>query len=84
MKKNKEKKENITYIDDGRTIADMSALPDRNRWLKTGTTSSFKDIWRTYWSAVRMMFKPMLVVLGFLLVAFLIVTLIFWLMLLIK
>ena len=84
MKKNKEKKEKITYIDDGRTIADMSALPDRNRWLKTGTTSSFKDIWRTYWSAVRMMFKPMLVVLGFLLVAFLIVTLIFWLMLLIK
>ncbi len=84
MSKKREKKEKITYIDDGRTIADMSSLPDRNRWLKQGTTSSFKDIWRTYWSAVRMMFKPMLVVLGFLLVAFLIVTIIFWLMLLIK
>lgn len=76
----KNKKEKITYIDDGRTIADMSGIPSRIDWLSKGTTSSFKDIWRTYWSAVGMMIKPMLVVIGFLLAAFLIVSLIFWLM----
>ena len=76
----KNKKEKITYIDDGRTIADMSGIPSRRDWLSKGTTSSFNDIWRTYWSAVGLMIKPMLVVIGFLLVAFLIVSLIFWLM----
>ncbi len=76
-KKSKPKKEKITYIDDGRTIADMSALPERHQWTKRGTTSSFGDIWRTYWQAVRMMIKPMLVVIGFLCVAFLITYLMF-------
>lgn len=76
----KEKKEKITYIDDGRTLADMSNVSGGMDWLKKGTNSSFKDIWRTYWSAVRMMIRPMLVVIGFLLAVFLIATLIFWLM----
>lgn len=76
----KTKKEKITYIDDGRTIADMSGVSGGNRWYKRGTVSSVKDIWRTYWSAVRMMFKPMLVVIGFLVAVYLIITLIFWLM----
>lgn len=80
MSDKKPKKEKITYIDDGRTIADMSGLPQRNQWMRKGTTSGFKEIWRTYWSAVRMMIRPMLVVIGFLIVAFAIVTLIFWLM----
>lgn len=80
-KEKKPKKEKIKYIDDGRTIADMSGVSGGTpQWAKRGTSSSFKDIRRTYWSAVRMMFKPMLVVIGFLLVAFLIVTLIFWAM----
>lgn len=78
-KKEKQKKEKIIYIDDGRTIADMSALPDKNKWAKTGTTSSFGDIWKTYWNAVRMMFLPMLVTIGFLLVVFLIAYLALWL-----
>lgn len=78
-KKEKQKKEKIIYIDDGRTIADMSALPDKNKWAKRGTTSSFGDIWRTYWNAVRMMLLPMLVTLGFLLVVFLIAYLALWL-----
>ena len=77
--KAKKKKEKIIYVDDGRTIADMSGLKGNTDWLKKGTTSSFGDIWRTYWGAVRMMFKPMLIVIGFLLMAFLIVALIFWL-----
>lgn len=74
------KKEKITYIDDGRTIADMSNLPQRAAWTKQGTTSSFKDIWRTYWQATKMMLKPTLVAVGFLVVVFLIVSIIFWLM----
>ena len=79
-KEKKQKKEKITYIDDGRTIADMSNVLGGASWTKRGTSSSFRDIWRTYWSAVRMMIKPMLVVIGFLLAAFLIVSLIFWAM----
>lgn len=80
MKKEKKKKEKITYIDDGRTIADMSALPERHAWTKRGTSSSFREIWRTYWSATRMMLKPTLVAVGFLFAAFLIISLIFWLL----
>ena len=80
MAEKKHKKEKITYIDDGRTIADMSGLPNRMQWTKHGTTSSPREIWNTYWAAVRMMFKPMLVVIGFLTVVFGIAALAFWLM----
>ena len=76
-KPKKEKKEKIIYIDDGRTIADMSNVSGGKAWKKRGTVSSARDIWRTYWSAVRMMFKPMLVVIAFLLAAYGIVALIF-------
>ncbi len=76
----KKKKEKITYIDDGRTIADMSNLPSRAQWTKRGTTSNFKEIWRTYWQATKMMLKPTLVAVGFLVVVYLIITIIFWLM----
>ena len=77
----KNKKEKITYVDDGRTIADMSGVSSsRSNWTKRGTTSSPKEIWRTYLSAVKMMIRPMLVTIGFLCAAFLIVSLIFWLM----
>lgn len=76
----KKKREKITYIDDGRTIADMSNLPPRASWAKKGTTSSFKDIWRTYWQATKMMLKPTFIAVGFLVVIYLIITIIFWLM----
>lgn len=76
-KEKKDKKEKVKYIDDGRTIADMSNLVGGSRWTKRGTSSGIKDIWRTYWSATRMMIKPMLVVIGFLCAAFLIISLIF-------
>lgn len=60
------KKEKVTYVDDGRTIADMSGvgrsrLNDRNPYRPR---PQFKDVWKTYWSAVKMMVKPMLVVIG--------------------
>ena len=67
------KKEKVTYVDDGRTIADMSGVSgrrigDRNPYRPS---PKFKDVWRTYWGAVRMMIKPMLVVIGFLAVFYL-------------
>lgn len=80
MSKKKEKKEKIKYVDDGRTIADMSGVSDRRRWLRGGTTSSVRDIWSTYWNATKMMFLPTLAVVGLLLTAFLIVALIFKIM----
>lgn len=64
MKKHKEK---ITYIDDGRTIADMSNVSggfshrSRPSWQPS---PRFKDVWNTYWSVVKLMLKPMLVVVG--------------------
>ena len=79
-KKKKEKKEKVRYIDDGRTISDMSGVHDRMKWAKHGTTSSPKEIWKTYWNAVQMMFLPMLVVIGFIIVIYLILTIVFWLM----
>ena len=64
MKKHKEK---ITYIDDGRTIADMSGVSggfshrSRPSWQPR---PRFKDVWNTYWSVVKLMLKPTLVVVG--------------------
>lgn len=76
----KRKKEKITYIDDGRTIADMSGIqpsmgihprhPARYR-------AGFKEQWKTYWTAVKLMFLPMLAVVGGLCVIFAIAWLVF-------
>jgi hypothetical protein len=68
------KKEKITYIDDGRTIADMSGVGRRSRLTDRNPyrpSPKFKDVWKTYWNAVRMMIKPMLVVIAALAVAYL-------------
>ena len=77
------KKEKITYVDDGRTIADMSGvtgargLPKRSPYTPR---PKFREVWKTYWSAVRMMFVPMMVVIGALILIYLIMLLAFWLM----
>ncbi len=57
------KKEKVTYVDDGRTIADMSGIggPRLHR-PKDAPRSTAKEKWDTYWMAVRMMFGPMLMV----------------------
>jgi len=78
--KEKKKKEKITYIDDGRSLADMSGVSGGMHFSKQHTVSSFKAQWNTYWGAVKMMFFPMLVVVGFLLVVYLIMTVIFGIM----
>ena len=71
-KTEKKKKEKVTYIDDGRTIADMSGVGFGGYASRDGRRrSSFREKWRTYWEAVKMMFIPMLMVLGIISVTFL-------------
>ena len=89
MSKNKKKREKVTYIDDGRTIADMSNLPTRGLGRSLSDARPKKEMsetekqfykaqpkWReylaTYFAAVRMMFLPMLAVIGIISIAFLI------------
>ena len=73
MSKNKKKKPQ--YVDDGRTIADMSGVtgmkkrPDKFDNLER-PDSSFKAQWKTYWSTVKVMLLPMFIVLGIICVAF--------------
>ena len=55
------KKEKITYVDDGRTLADMSGVTGGFS-RKPSYRASFKEQWKTYWNAVKLMFVPMLVV----------------------
>ena len=78
-KQKKQKKEKIIWVDDGRTLADMSDVRS-HRILREGTTSSPKEIWNTYWNAVKMMFKPMLVFIGGMALVFGVVYLAFLLM----
>lgn len=61
------RKEKITYIDDGRTIADMSNVSGGFRGAerpKYVPPASLKEQLGTFWSAMRMMFLPMLAVIG--------------------
>ena len=82
MSKKKQKKEKIHYIDDGRSLADMSAFGSRRpstggRRLTTEEhTSRFRACARTYWESVKLMFIPCLVTLGIIAAAFFI----FWLL----
>ena len=76
------KKEKVVYIDDGRTIADMSGV-DRGAsrfFSDTPSYSSFKDKWLTFWDAFRMMLLPTLVFGGALALLFGIMWLLFKLM----
>ena len=56
------KKKKTVWVDDGRTIADMSGIDhprlSQNRYAPG---SSAKEKWATYWNAVKMMFVLMLV-----------------------
>ena len=76
----KEKKEKVRYYDDGRTIADMSGvgggsrLRDRNPYRPR---PAFKEVWKTYWNAVKMMIGPMLIVIAILFSAYLITWFVF-------
>ena len=78
-KKKNKKKEKIRYIDDGRTIADMSGTSKANIFLggtvkggrrRDSSRSSLKEQSKTFFGAMRMMFVPMLVTMGIITVAF--------------
>lgn len=65
--KNKKKKEKIVWYDDNSTIADMSAVSGKRSVSNNSQPkphATFKEKWNTYWSAVRMMLLPTIVVLG--------------------
>ncbi len=72
----KKKKEKITYIDDGRTIADMSGTSGgfsskpRQKGQKRLSPLGETPL-QTYWRSVKLMFLPMLAVLGVIALAFL-------------
>ena len=77
MSKDKKKKNTTVYYDDGRTIADMSALSGKRRDCGNvspsyGKRASLKEQAKTYFAAVRMMFVPMLAVMAAICVLFLI------------
>ena len=73
------KKEKVTYIDDGRSLADMSGVS--RSWMSSRNPGKprvrFKDAWTTYWNAVRLMFLPMLAVIGALVVIYGVLYLVF-------
>ncbi len=75
----KNKKEKITYIDDGRTLADMSGIPGGRLGRRNpgAPRSTAKEKWDTYWSAVKMMFLPMLATMGAICIIFAILYLVF-------
>lgn len=79
----KKKKEKIKYIDDGRTIADMSNVrsgPRLGGKKAYRPSPKFKDVWKTYWGAVKMMFMPMLVVIVALCIIYMVLYAIFFFM----
>ena len=65
----KKKKEKVTYVDDGRTLYDMSALSGGNRGMRVGK-GTLKDQARTYFTAVKQMVIPMLVTIGIICLVF--------------
>lgn len=76
-KKGKQNKPKVTYYDDNSTVADMTPVDkarekpyNRNRPPKRQSTA--KEKWKTYWSAVKMMFLPMCIVLAVIGILFLI------------
>ena len=76
----KQKKEKIIYIDDGRTIADMSNVsggfrnPQRPKYVPP---ASLGQQLKTFWNAMKMMFLPMLAVIGGIMLIFVIVLIVF-------
>ena len=76
----KKKQEKITYIDDGSTIADMSGVstgPRLGGRHPAAPRPKAKDVWNTYWHAVKMMFGPMMVVICGLVIIYIILFVVF-------
>lgn len=72
------KKEKVTYIDDGRTLADMSGVSGHRLTRNPSKPATpLKEAWATYWNAVKMMVLPMLAVIGALVVIYAVLYLLF-------
>ena len=73
------KKEKVIYVDDGRTIADMSGVsgPRLSNRNPARPSPSFKEVWKTYWNAVKQMVGPMITVMCALGVIYMIIYFIF-------
>ncbi len=72
-KQESEKENKTVYIDDGSSFADMSAFRKPDATRSNGREhASFKEIFETYINAVKLMFLPMLAVLGIIALAYLI------------
>lgn len=74
------KKEKIIYVDDGRTVADMSGVSGGFRTAKPAAgrpRASLKEQLGTFWGAMKMMFLPMLAVVGGIMLIFVIVLIAF-------
>ncbi len=82
MSKDKKKKQKTVYIDDGRTVADMSVLygkkPQSGKNVPhiKGSRGTLKEQGETFFAAQKMMFLPMLVTIGGICVIFAIIYLI--------
>ena len=69
----KKKKEKIIYIDDGRTLADMSGVQSgAGKYFKTDNryNGTFREKMGTFWAAFKMMLLPTAVFCGALLLVF--------------
>lgn len=78
----KDKKKKVKYIDDGRTIADMSPLygnrPKQNENRSDAPKGAFgfrpghtpKDWAKTYWAALKLNLLPMFITIGIICAAF--------------
>ena len=77
MSDKKNKKEKVKYIDDGRTIVDMSALGGGCRNLPPLQRASLKEQAKTYFTTVKMMLVPMFIVMGAICIIFGILWLLF-------
>ncbi len=75
--KKKSKKEKIVYIDDGSTVFDMSGLDETRKFRKRKSPYQrqrprvFEHL-TTYFSSVKVMLLPMIVVMGLVAAAFLV------------
>ena len=74
------KKEKVKYIDDGRTLADMSGVKSGPRLSSNPYRPplKFKEVMKTYFAAVKMMFVPMLVVIVGLGIAYMVAWFVFF------
>lgn len=73
------KKNKVRYVDDGRSVADMSGVsgPRLGNRNPNRPHPSFKEAWKTYWNAVGMMIVPMITVICALGVIYMIIWLVF-------